>query len=47
MPAEVLVVDKLPDLGGGKIDLMGVQAMVREHAAARDAAEPAREAATA
>ena len=32
LPSEVLVVDKLPDLGGGKIDLLGVTKLVRERA---------------
>ena len=37
LPSEVLVVHKLPELGGGKVDLVGVQAMVRERAEAAGA----------
>jgi acyl-[acyl-carrier-protein]-phospholipid O-acyltransferase/long-chain-fatty-acid--[acyl-carrier-protein] ligase len=34
IPAEVAVVDKLPMLGSGKVDHVGVAALVREHVAA-------------
>jgi acyl-[acyl-carrier-protein]-phospholipid O-acyltransferase/long-chain-fatty-acid--[acyl-carrier-protein] ligase len=46
-PADVLVVDKVPVLGSGKLDYVGVTDLVREHMAARAApmgtaaAEPA------
>jgi acyl-[acyl-carrier-protein]-phospholipid O-acyltransferase/long-chain-fatty-acid--[acyl-carrier-protein] ligase len=33
VPAEVLVVDKVPVLGSGKLDYVGVAALVKEHAA--------------
>jgi acyl-[acyl-carrier-protein]-phospholipid O-acyltransferase/long-chain-fatty-acid--[acyl-carrier-protein] ligase len=37
IPAEVLVVDKVPMLGSGKLDYVGVANLVREHLAARTA----------
>jgi acyl-[acyl-carrier-protein]-phospholipid O-acyltransferase/long-chain-fatty-acid--[acyl-carrier-protein] ligase len=37
IPADVLVVDKVPVLGSGKLDYVGVANLVREHAAARAA----------
>jgi len=41
IPAEVVVVDKVPVLGTGKIDMVGVTLLVRERfAAAQPAAEP-------
>ena len=39
VPAEVVVVDKLPVLGTGKIDMVGVAALVKERAAAMPAQE--------
>ena len=33
MPAEVLVLDKMPLLGSGKVDLLSVAKLVRERAA--------------
>jgi acyl-[acyl-carrier-protein]-phospholipid O-acyltransferase / long-chain-fatty-acid--[acyl-carrier-protein] ligase len=33
VPSEVLVVDKVPVLGSGKLDYVGVAALVKEHAA--------------
>ena len=47
MPSEILVVDKLPELGGGKVDLVGVQKMVRERSERDAGPQPAREAAQA
>ena len=47
MPSEVVSVDKLPELGGGKVDLVGVQRMVADRAAGREGAVSAREAETA
>src|SRR6266545_2618276 len=42
VPAEVVVVDKVPVLGTGKIDMVGVTTLVRERFAAPAAsAEPA------
>ncbi|MDX7950695.1 acyl-[ACP]--phospholipid O-acyltransferase [Lichenihabitans sp. Uapishka_5] len=38
MPSEIVGVTKLPELGGGKLDLMGVQAMVRARAEGGEAA---------
>ena len=38
LPAEVIVVDKLPLLGSGKIDNLAVTKFVREQAAAKAAA---------
>jgi acyl-[acyl-carrier-protein]-phospholipid O-acyltransferase/long-chain-fatty-acid--[acyl-carrier-protein] ligase len=38
LPAEVLVLDKLPMLGSGKVDQLAVEKFVREQAAARVAA---------
>jgi acyl-[acyl-carrier-protein]-phospholipid O-acyltransferase/long-chain-fatty-acid--[acyl-carrier-protein] ligase len=38
MPAEVVVLDKLPMLGSGKVDQLSVEKFVREQAAARVAA---------
>jgi acyl-[acyl-carrier-protein]-phospholipid O-acyltransferase/long-chain-fatty-acid--[acyl-carrier-protein] ligase len=38
LPAEVIVLDKLPLLGSGKVDQMAVQKFVREQAAAKAAA---------
>ena len=38
MPAEVVIVDRLPLLGTGKVDNMGVTKMVRELAAAKSSA---------
>jgi acyl-[acyl-carrier-protein]-phospholipid O-acyltransferase/long-chain-fatty-acid--[acyl-carrier-protein] ligase len=38
LPAEVLVLDKLPLLGSGKVDQLAVEKFVREQAAARVAA---------
>jgi acyl-[acyl-carrier-protein]-phospholipid O-acyltransferase / long-chain-fatty-acid--[acyl-carrier-protein] ligase len=37
IPADVLVVDKVPVLGSGKLDYVGVTDLVREHMAARTA----------
>jgi acyl-[acyl-carrier-protein]-phospholipid O-acyltransferase/long-chain-fatty-acid--[acyl-carrier-protein] ligase len=37
IPSEVLVVDKLPMLGSGKVDHVGVAALVREQVAAKAA----------
>jgi hypothetical protein len=42
VPAEVLVVDKVPVLGTGKIDMVGVANLVREHVAATPLLEPDR-----
>ncbi len=42
VPAEVVVVDRVPVLGTGKIDMVGVAKLVRERAA--NVAEPAQEA---
>jgi len=33
VPAEMLVVDKVPVLGSGKLDYVGVAALVKEHVA--------------
>jgi acyl-[acyl-carrier-protein]-phospholipid O-acyltransferase/long-chain-fatty-acid--[acyl-carrier-protein] ligase len=38
LPSEVIVLDKLPLLGSGKVDQMAVQKFVREQAAAKVAA---------
>ena len=38
MPAEVIVLDKLPLLGSGKVDFMALQKFVREQVAAKAAA---------
>jgi acyl-[acyl-carrier-protein]-phospholipid O-acyltransferase/long-chain-fatty-acid--[acyl-carrier-protein] ligase len=38
IPAEVIVVDKLPLLGSGKVDNLAVTKLVRDHAAAKTAA---------
>jgi acyl-[acyl-carrier-protein]-phospholipid O-acyltransferase/long-chain-fatty-acid--[acyl-carrier-protein] ligase len=38
LPAEVIVLDKLPLLGSGKVDQLAVQKFVREQAAAKAAA---------
>ena len=38
LPAEVIVLDKLPLLGSGKVDHLALQKFVREQAAARVAA---------
>ena len=38
MPAEVIVLDKLPMLGSGKVDHLAVQKFVKEQAAAKLAA---------
>jgi acyl-[acyl-carrier-protein]-phospholipid O-acyltransferase / long-chain-fatty-acid--[acyl-carrier-protein] ligase len=38
IPAEVIVVDKLPLLGSGKVDNIAVARMVRDHVAAKTAA---------
>jgi acyl-[acyl-carrier-protein]-phospholipid O-acyltransferase/long-chain-fatty-acid--[acyl-carrier-protein] ligase len=38
IPAEVIVVDKLPLLGSGKVDNIAVARMVRDHMAAKTAA---------
>jgi acyl-[acyl-carrier-protein]-phospholipid O-acyltransferase/long-chain-fatty-acid--[acyl-carrier-protein] ligase len=40
IPAEVVVLDKLPVLGTGKIDMVGVAKLVKERAAAVPASEP-------
>ena len=40
IPAEVVVLDKLPVLGTGKIDMVGVAKLVKERAAAAPATEP-------
>jgi acyl-[acyl-carrier-protein]-phospholipid O-acyltransferase/long-chain-fatty-acid--[acyl-carrier-protein] ligase len=37
-PSEVIVLDKLPLLGSGKVDQLAVQKFVREQAAAKAAA---------
>jgi acyl-[acyl-carrier-protein]-phospholipid O-acyltransferase/long-chain-fatty-acid--[acyl-carrier-protein] ligase len=38
LPAEVIVLDKLPMLGSGKVDQLAIETLVREHAAAKAAA---------
>jgi acyl-[acyl-carrier-protein]-phospholipid O-acyltransferase / long-chain-fatty-acid--[acyl-carrier-protein] ligase len=38
LPSEVIVLDKLPLLGSGKIDQLAVQKFLREQAAAKAAA---------
>jgi acyl-[acyl-carrier-protein]-phospholipid O-acyltransferase/long-chain-fatty-acid--[acyl-carrier-protein] ligase len=38
LPAEVIVVEKVPVLGSGKLDFAGVTRMVRERFAGRDVA---------
>jgi acyl-[acyl-carrier-protein]-phospholipid O-acyltransferase/long-chain-fatty-acid--[acyl-carrier-protein] ligase len=38
LPAEVIVLDKLPLLGSGKVDQLAVQKFVRDQAAAKAAA---------
>jgi len=38
LPAEVVVRDKMPMLGSGKVDQMAIEKFVREHAAAKAAA---------
>jgi acyl-[acyl-carrier-protein]-phospholipid O-acyltransferase/long-chain-fatty-acid--[acyl-carrier-protein] ligase len=38
LPAEVVVLDKLPMLGSGKVDQLAVEKFVREQAAAKAAA---------
>jgi acyl-[acyl-carrier-protein]-phospholipid O-acyltransferase/long-chain-fatty-acid--[acyl-carrier-protein] ligase len=40
IPAEVVVIEKLPVLGTGKIDMVGVAKLVKERAAAAPASEP-------
>ena len=40
IPAEVWVQDKLPMLGTGKVDMMGVAKLVQERAAAKAEASP-------
>ena len=40
IPAEVVVLDKLPVLGTGKIDMVGVAKLVKERAASAPASEP-------
>jgi acyl-[acyl-carrier-protein]-phospholipid O-acyltransferase/long-chain-fatty-acid--[acyl-carrier-protein] ligase len=37
VPSDILVVDKVPVLGSGKLDYVGVANLVREHASARAA----------
>jgi acyl-[acyl-carrier-protein]-phospholipid O-acyltransferase/long-chain-fatty-acid--[acyl-carrier-protein] ligase len=37
-PSEVVVLDKLPLLGSGKVDQLAIQKFVREQAAAKAAA---------
>jgi acyl-[acyl-carrier-protein]-phospholipid O-acyltransferase/long-chain-fatty-acid--[acyl-carrier-protein] ligase len=41
VPAEVMVIDKVPVLGSGKIDHLGAARLARELIAAREAAAPA------
>ncbi len=38
LPAEVIVLDKLPMLGSGKVDQLAIDKFVREQAAAKAAA---------
>jgi acyl-[acyl-carrier-protein]-phospholipid O-acyltransferase/long-chain-fatty-acid--[acyl-carrier-protein] ligase len=38
VPADIMVVDKLPVLGSGKVDNLAVASLVREHFAAKTAA---------
>jgi acyl-[acyl-carrier-protein]-phospholipid O-acyltransferase/long-chain-fatty-acid--[acyl-carrier-protein] ligase len=41
IPTEVLVFDKLPLLGSGKVDLLTLATVVKEHYAAKDAPKEA------
>ena len=43
MPAEIVVVEKMPQLGAGKTDLVAVQAMIRDREAARAQPSPTTE----
>lgn len=47
IPAEVVVLDRLPVLGTGKIDMVGVAKLVKERAAAASAGAPSGEAVSA
>jgi acyl-[acyl-carrier-protein]-phospholipid O-acyltransferase/long-chain-fatty-acid--[acyl-carrier-protein] ligase len=41
LPADVVVLDKLPMLGSGKVDQLAIETLVRDHVAAKAAAAAA------